>query len=330
MEVACIYTHNTVIRDSDYIARLRAFVHKEYQIHADAITPAKRGYYGETWRLTAKGRAYFVKLDYLSRHQALLQNSLPVVQYLCDHGIDFINRIVKTCNGALSAFFETAVVGVFEWIDGVNVDNNDTKVFEYPMLCKVYPLTKPGFAIPTVRFSDDMATRSYEKWNRLKNTPGSTTCDTVLSVLEQHHAFFANCAARLNRFATFCQTNPSDLYFTHGDAGGNFLMGKEQNYFVDWDEMMYAPLERDLWVMGCHGWARELFADTLRENNINYTIRLERLAFYCYHMFFLYLGEFLDDFAVHGESERIEVYFNDGWIMERVAFADTIEYSQPT
>jgi hypothetical protein len=86
---------------------------------------------------------------------------------------------------------------------------------------------------------------------------------------------------------------------------------------------MYAPLERDAWVMGCRDWARNLFNDILRQNNIQYELRPERLAFYCYHMFFLYLGEFFEDFIVHGQGKSLEEYF-DGYIMERIKYADTI------
>jgi hypothetical protein len=41
-------------------------------------------------------------------------------------------------------------------------------------------------------------------------------------------------------------------------------------------------------------------------------------------MFFLFLGEFLDDFTRYGKRKEIEEYF-DGWIMDRVHFADSIQ-----
>ena len=43
------------------------------------ITPAKRGYYGETWKVKGNAGCYFLKMDYLSYHQKKFQNSLAVI-----------------------------------------------------------------------------------------------------------------------------------------------------------------------------------------------------------------------------------------------------------
>ena len=317
--------YNTIHRDSDYTNSLKDFICKEYSIDAIAIAPAKRGYYGETWKLETNKRNYFVKIDYFPRHQNVFRNSLPVMQYLCDNGIDFIGAIVKTIRGELFSCFNAAILAVFDWIDGVNIETDDTKTPEYQMLCKIYPLTKLGFDIPTIAFSDDTATRFFDKWESLKKLTASDANDKVKAILEYRSDELLHRRARLKHFASLCQGDTDDFYITHGDAGGNFFVAKDKNYIVDWDEVMYAPLERDAWVMGCREWARKLFNDTLREHNIGYELRPERLAFYCYHMYFLYLSEFLDDFMLHGILSNIEEYFDEGYFMyERINFADMI------
>ena len=58
--------------------------------------------------------------------------------------------------------------------------------------------------------------------------------------------------------------------------------------------------------------------DALRENGINYTLRPERLAFYCYDFFFYYLNAFLDACS---QADVVEEYI-DGWIKESFAYAD--------
>ena len=79
------------------------------------------------------------------------------------------------------------------------------------------------------------------------------------------------------------------------------------------------------WVMCCKDWARDLFNTTLKKHSIPYTLRPQRLAFYCYHMFFLYLGEFLEDYQAYDNSESIIEYLSGSWIDERTQFADSIE-----
>jgi len=317
--------YNKIHRDSKYLSSLKSFLCEKYHINAVAITPAKRGYYGETWRVGTADNAYFVKLDYFPRHQKIFQNSLSVIEYLCNSGIDFINKVIKTCDGEIYVHFNSAVLAVFEWIDGENMETNCTKTSEYQMLCKIYPLTKQGFDIPSVAFLDSTAICFYEKWEKLKRMPQSKAGDAACSILKRHSEKLSHRAARLSYFAALCKKDTTGFFITHGDAGGNFLAGNGKNYLVDWDEVRYAPPERDAWVMCCRGWAGEIFNNTLKENGIAYQLRPERIAFYCYYMYFLYLGEFLEDFTWHGIIESIEEYFGDGyWIEERIAWADKV------
>ncbi len=146
--------------------------------------------------------------------------------------------------------------------------------------------------IPTAVFADDAATRFFQQWKTLKSAPKTDAGRTVLTIFERFKEKISHCATRLSRLAALCRQEEEALYLTHGDAGGNFFIRNGRNYILDWDEVMYAPLERDAWVMGCYGWARELFQDTLKANKIPYQLRLERLAFYCYHMYFFILANF--------------------------------------
>ncbi|MCL2671391.1 MAG: aminoglycoside phosphotransferase family protein [Clostridiales bacterium] len=315
--------HNLAERDDTYIARLAEFIRGEYGIAALFVAPATRGHYGETWRMDTESGSYFLKLDYFPRHREKYRNSLEVVQYLCDCGIDYVGRILPTARGALSADFNGAVLAVFDWIDGVNDESDAIKRAEYNMLVPIYNQTKPGFAIPSLVFSDEAALRFMEKWDALKADPKTEDEIAIRALLARHSAALHHYAARLRHFAALCAQDYSRFYLTHGDAGGNFLWGDDRNYIIDWDETMYAPPERDAWVMCCRDWAMRLFADALAQSNIGYTLRPERLAFYCYHMFFMYIGEFLDDLTLYGKRQDIEEYF-DCWVMERMEYVDML------
>ena len=108
--------YNKIHRNSEYLNRLKEFIFKKYCINAIAISPAKRGYYGETWRLEASNHTYFVKIDYFPRHQELFKNSLSVVEYLCNNNIDFIGNIIKTYDGKLYSIYNSATLGIFEYL----------------------------------------------------------------------------------------------------------------------------------------------------------------------------------------------------------------------
>jgi len=65
--------------------------------------------------------------------------------------------------------FESAVLGVFEWIDGENIQNEQTKIAEYNILGKVYTVPTGGVPIMREDFSDKNADKFTEQRDALKN-----------------------------------------------------------------------------------------------------------------------------------------------------------------
>ena len=305
--------YSNVARYEEYKIRLLDFIRFEYGIKADSIAPAKRGFYGETWRIDTAGRSCFLKLVYSAAHKKVYERSFPIIQHLCDHGIDFISRIVKTADGKLSARFDGAVLGVFDWIDGENVQNDKTKVQEYRMLAKVYTISPSGIAIPREDFSGNSADEFFEQWNALQDKQ-------LCSLFEKTRAKIEHRAARLRYFATHCQNDTTGFVITHGDAGGNLIQNGDRYFIVDWDNPILAPPERDAWVMCSRDWARDAFHNALRQDGIAHTLRPEYFAYYCYYHFFFYLNEYLNESA---RAETIEEYL-DGWIKESIAWSDRI------
>ena len=307
--------YSSINRTDEYKSRLLDFVQNEYGIEVVSLTPAKRGFYGETWRLDAVNSSYFLKLDY-SPHQAIYENGFPVIEHLCNHGIDFISRIVKTTSSRLSIRYDGAVLGVFDWIDGENIETDTTKIPEYQMLAKIYAVPSFGVPIPRENFSAKSADVFFTQWNVLDDKQ-------LRSLLEKNRAKLEYRAARLKHFADLCKGDTADFYITHGDAGGNLLVNGDRYFIVDWDEPLLAPPERDAWVMCSRDWARDAFQNALRQNGITHTLRSERLAYYCYHYFFFYLCSYLDGFTQLDTVQQIEEYI-DGWIEDSIMYADQI------
>jgi len=103
-EVANMYS--SIVRDDTYKKCLLDFIQCDYDIYVVDINVAKRGFYGETWKASAEKAHFFIKLVYCDEHKWIYEQSLPVIQHLCDHGIDFISRIVKTKEGKISTCFD--------------------------------------------------------------------------------------------------------------------------------------------------------------------------------------------------------------------------------
>jgi len=146
--------YSKVTRNEDYKHHLRDFIKREYGIESISIEAAKRGFYGETWKLISSANAYFLKVVYAPEHKPFYERSLPAVQHLCDHGIDFVGRIVKTMSNNLYSKFDNATVAVFDWIDGENMQTEITKIQEYKMLARVYTVPTSGFPVMSECFTN--------------------------------------------------------------------------------------------------------------------------------------------------------------------------------
>jgi len=315
--------YSNVPRDSAYKNRLCDFIRQTYGLEPGQITPAKRGFYGETWRLdTACGR-FFVKLDYSDAHKGVYERSFPLIEHLRGHGIGFISKIVKTSRGELCVQFDGAVLGIFEWIDGENIETDDTKWPEYQMLAKVYTVPTAGLTLRREDFSARSAAMFFRLWNRLKRAPTEEGAARVLTLFEHNRSRLEHWAKRLSHFSGACEGDLSHFFITHGDAGGNLIADGDRFFLVDWDDPILAPPERDAWFMCPHEWAADVFHRALRQNGIRYTLRPERLAYYIYHYIFFYLTEYLEGFPKANTAKEIEEYF-EGWLMERVRHADTM------
>ncbi|MCL2055987.1 MAG: hypothetical protein FWH02_02060 [Oscillospiraceae bacterium] len=204
---------------------------------------------------------------------------------------------------------------VFDWIDGENRQDEETKILEYQMLAKVYTLPTEGLIIPRESFSPESADAFLRQWAALPADTG------ISAIFEQHRMKIEHRAKRLRLFSERCRDDTSSFFITHGDAGGNFIAGNGKNYIVDWDTPILAPPERDAWFCMHRDWAMKAFHGALKQNRIVYTLRPERLAYYCYHMFFFYLNAYIDRYKQIGITEGIEEYMR-GWIEDSFQFAD--------
>ena len=319
--------YGNVSRSDEYKRRLIEFIHQEYEISANNIIPAQRGYYGETWRLDAADKSYFLKLDY-STHQIIYERSFPVIEHINNHGVNYISRIIKTADGGLFLRFDGAVLGIFDWIDGKNEQNEQTKFAEYDILGEVYTVPTDNLTISRDEFSAANADLFFQQWDKLKTLTDDTSI-RISSLFDEYNSILIHRANRLALFAERCKCDESHFYITHGDAGGNVIISGDDYYIVDWDDPRIAPPERDAWFALYWDWAMTAFNNSLQKHGINYTSRAERLAYYCYHYFFFYLNGYMETYFDIGNGTEdmranLKDYFNC-WIEEEIKYADKMK-----
>lgn len=99
-----------------------------------------------------------------------------------------------------------------------------------------------------------------------------------------------------------CKQTSFELHLTHGDAPGNIIQTANNDlYLIDWDDVLLAPIERDLWSH--HG------DPLLRQYYPNYTKSELAYSYYVLRRFLDDLSGFLDEIFRESSSE-VEILEN--------------------
>ncbi len=311
----------------DYISELRTFLIGTYGIAFCDIVPAKRGFFGETWKVTCADNAYFVKIDYWDYHKESYRRSLSVVEFMIGNGISFVTPVIKTKTGALACDFNDGVLAMFPFIEGENIEDYPLgQLFE--RLVMVYKLDTKLLDIEVEDFGDQVIEAFHQLISKLPLH--NVYADRIREILRKKNDIIDRYADRLRLFSARCKEDTSGFCLTHGDAGGNCIIGNGHFTVVDWDQPKLGPIERDTWFF-MHIEQQVIdIQSAFRNAGLTYTLNFDRFCYYCYFSFFYYLTEYLRSFlCVKHEPEQqrlaggIEDYFSS-WMFSQLAVADRL------
>jgi hypothetical protein len=298
-----------------------------YGVDAINIVPAKRGFFGETWRVHTNTGDYFAKIDFWDYHKELYRKSFAIVDFLGQNGITDTLRIRKTLKGDLYSMFDQGVLGMFDFIEGVNTEDYPIELL-FSRLSSVYMLTGDGLLIERERFGTEIVGTLRRNLDGLEDS-ASKSARRIREAITMHAETIAHWERRLSLFSDRCRHNLADFHITHGDAGGNCILDGDQMAIVDWDAPMLAPIERDAWFYLRNPKQIEAINYVLQSNGIGYTMDSNRLCYYAYFSFFNYLSEYIKAYHfIESESQRTTLAEDmtglfDSWVMRVLDSADT-------
>ncbi len=297
-------------RDDEYKKTLLNFICSNYEISEAKIEEAKRGFYGETWKVTDKHNSYFVKIVFSTEQKPYYKNSFEVMNRLIESGIDFIPKIIYSKSNSLYSKFLAGILGVFEWIEGENVETDETNDEKTRMLRQIYQINTENLDIKKETFCAEIIDTFYSLCDRLKKR-GNTEDLKVLDIFSEYSDRIEKRINSLKYFSDKCKNDYTNLYITHGDAGGNMIVTPNKQYLIDWDHPMIAPPERDAWFNLAYKNTIEAFNFELHK--IDYKLNNNRLAYYCFNSYISYLCEYLSAYFDLNEDFGIRGYF-ESWI----------------
>ncbi len=298
---------------------------QEYDFEIRRVRTAKRGFFGETWKLETDAGDYFLKIDFWKHHQESYRSSLAVVEYMSAHGIPFIPRLVKTRCGKLYCIIRHGIAAVFEYVQGENREDYPLEQL-FGRLAQVYRLDAAGVRLG----SETFGTEILDRFRTLRNAPALPSA--VKKALDAKQAPVFQYSERLKLFSEVCRGSIEDFHITHGDAGGNCILNKDDFFIVDWDSVMYAPIERDAWFFMYEDRLSDRVHSVLLQNGIECRFRPECFCYYCYYSFFYYLTEYMQSLLSAADDEQkyriagsLLEYLSHCWIYKRLEAADRCE-----
>jgi len=273
--------------------KLKTFIEEQYSISINEIQPAKRGYMAETYKVSARQGDFFAKIVSLESHKAIYQNSFKVIDFLNRNGIDFIPKNIKTANNELFCNLETTTLGLFKYVVGEHSEDYPLSML-FEKYSKIYKISTKNLDIRKEDFSASSIDLYESNLAEIKSKKNKEVLREIIQYLDSKKEIIKLYKQRLRQLGKQCSKNLNDFHITHGDGQGNVIVNGSDITIIDWDTPLLSPIERDSWVFLDNQNILKEFSEIINKNNIKYTLKKERLYYYCYFYFFYYLAEFIE------------------------------------
>jgi hypothetical protein len=192
------------------------------------------------------------------------------------------------------------------------------------LLAQIHDVTaRVTVATPAEDFTCALPPRFDERFEgTLNSTSTDPVIETLQTVLRAHETEIRHYLAEFLRLGALCREQRWQGVITHGDAPGNVLVKSfEDIYLIDWDEILLAPPERDLWIMD-HSQA---FLDGYRSGRPDHVASASMRGYYIYKYFFrsmtFYFSEIFGDFEREYRLSHVRQLDDDllaGWMLPKL------------
>jgi hypothetical protein len=271
--------------------------------------PAPRQFVAATFRLRARdGASYFCKVIEKPLFVAQIIGSLPALADLHALGCAQIGYPIRTRAGALYLLLEPPLMAVptlvvlYHFIDAPQSYDYDLHAFG-ALTAQIHQLT-PGLRAPAPqeRFYFEHQALFEEVLGSLAQPSDDAVVQALRALLAQHQAALHGHYARFLQVAAACRAASPALVITHGDAPGNVLVTSASELaIIDWDDLLLAPPERDLWFLD----QREPFLAGYRSVIPGYQVDIRMRSYAILRYYFNSLVHYLSEILpAHAEAHR--------------------------
>lgn len=302
-------------------ANLKRILTKHWNLQITALTDAPRQFVAKTFFVKTENKTYFCKVIDKPLFIDGVVNSLPALVNIHDLGYTKINYPIPTVSNDLYVKEAGTLTVLFNFIDAPqNYDYDNTILGK--TIAEIHKLS-PQITTPIKheQFEFKHASEFMDKLGQLSSEAGRDEISTNLhKLMNANYSTIVRAYKQFQIVAENCSNSELDSVITHGDAPGNVLVKSPDDiYIVDWDDILLAPAERDLWFMI----DKQDFGDGYTTEIPEYNPNQVTLDYYLLSRYFNdmveYWAEILGDFDEEHRRSNFkqlnkELFSEDGWL----------------
>jgi Ser/Thr protein kinase RdoA (MazF antagonist) len=233
-----------------------------YNLKVNSIADAPRGFIAETYNIQTDDDCYFLKILKKNRHSVNILNALPALKQLRNLGVDYINYPIQTTDNRFCLEREDKYLILFNYIKGENTRDYDVEEV-YKRLIDIHKLSgKITEGVNKEDFSIIYSERFEETLRRYEG----------LGIIKENFVDIWRYWNEFKELSMELSQRKFKLFLTHGDAFGNIIKDGKELYIIDWDDLILAPLERDLWFFVSNGAVVNLYKEAFEDFSLNQTL----------------------------------------------------------
>jgi aminoglycoside phosphotransferase (APT) family kinase protein len=242
---------------------------EHWGLEAAASTYVPLGFGSHHWEVVADDERWFLTVDDLDlKHRTRsdttgdarrrLQAALTTARELADNGLSFVVAPLPTAGcDVLVDVADHFVAALYPYVNGEprHWDDYRTSTERLEVLERVVELHDASNAHAQV---DDLAIASLDELDLAIEELGQPWTagpygDQARRLLDEHAAPLLRLIESYQRLARQVRAHADRFVVTHGEPHpGNTLVTDRGIVLIDWDTLLIAPPERDLWIVAGH------------------------------------------------------------------------------
>jgi spectinomycin phosphotransferase len=240
----------------DQMENLISKIESGYNLQLTNLKNAPRGFVAQTYFAQTQNGNIFIKIIPKGKFTTLIEQSSKAQNQLATH-FKFIQSIISNKSGNLVEDWGDSIIVIYPKIEGVGVESNKVdKDALTDALTQIHRLKSLGVKLKSEDF-DPLFEKYYHNLESiLMGKKYSGVEKEFQEYLVHKYDIIKKTHFEWLEIKKQCQTrSKKNFCITHGDALGNTVVDKSgELWIVDWDDIMLAPKERDLWSI--YGWKK--------------------------------------------------------------------------